>query len=74
MRRVAGVNRFIALVLAFLWLSAGVAGIAIAIRDGNVLLGFVALFALFYATLWLRVSARSRLLTWTEVAMPWRAR
>jgi len=41
---------------------------------GRWLLGVIAVFALWYAILWFRVAARSRLLTWSELARPWRAR
>lgn len=74
MRSVTGIDRFIAFVLACVWLGAGVAGLAIAIVDARWLLGLVSLLAVGYACLWFRVVARSRLLTWTVLAMPWRAR
>jgi hypothetical protein len=41
---------------------------------GRWLLGVIAAFALWYAILWFRVAARSRLLRWSEIARPWRAR
>lgn len=74
MRSVTGIDRFIAFVLACVWLGAGVAGFIVAIADARLLLGLVSLLALGYACLWFRVVARSRLLTWTALAMPWRAR
>jgi len=35
-------------------------------------LGFVGLAAVLYGAAWLRVAARSRLLTWHEFIAPWR--
>ena len=74
MRSVTGIDRFIALILACVRLGAGVVGFIIAIVDARLLLGLVSVLAVGYACLWFRVVARSRLLTWTALAMPWRAR
>lgn len=41
---------------------------------GRWVLALAALFALWYAALWAHVVARARLLTWKEIAVPWRAR
>ena len=72
MRSLTGIDRFIAFILACVWLGAGVAGFIIAIVDTRLLLGLVSLLAVGDACLWFRVFARSRLLTWTALAMPWR--
>jgi hypothetical protein len=55
------------------WLGAGVAGIVLGLIHGRLLLVVLALFAISYAVLWFRVVARSRLLTWRELVVPWRA-
>ena len=67
------VNRAIALALAVVWLGAGVAGIIFGLIHGPLLLVVPALFAIMYAVLWFRVVARSRLFTWRELVVPWRA-
>jgi hypothetical protein len=67
------VNRAIALALAVVWLGAGVVGIVLGLIHGQLLLVVPALFAILYAALWARVVARSRLLTWRELIVPWRA-
>jgi len=72
--RLGGVNRAVALALAIVWLCAGVAGIVLGFVHGPLLLVAIALFAIWYAALWFRVVARSRLLTWRELATPWRSK
>ena len=67
------VNRAIALALAVVWLGAGVVCIVLGLIHGQLLLVVLALFAILYAVLWVRVVARSRLLTWRELIVPWRA-
>jgi hypothetical protein len=71
--KLSSVNRAIALALAVVWLGAGVAGIVLGLIHGRLLLVVLALFAISYAVLWFRVVARSRLLTWRELVVPWRA-
>ena len=71
--KLSSVNRAIALALAVVWLGAGVAGIVLGLIHGRLLLAVLALFAISYAVLWFRVVARSRLLTWRELVVPWRA-
>ena len=68
-----GVNRAVAVVLAFVWLSAGIAGIVLGVAHGRWVLVAVAVLAISYAGLWFRVVARSRLLTWRELVAPWLA-
>jgi len=71
--KLSSVNRAIALALAVVWLGAGGAGIVLGLMHGQLLLVVLALFAIAYAVLWFRVAVRSRLLTWRELAVPWRA-
>jgi hypothetical protein len=73
-KNVTGINRLVALVLAIIWCCAGVAGMVVALTDGRPLLVLLSLFALCYATLWFRAVIRSRLVSWKELALPWRAR
>ena len=64
----------LALLLAIVWLCAGIAALVIAFQDRRVLLGFLGLFAIVYAMLWFRVFARARLVRLSELALPWRIR
>ena len=73
-RPVTGVNRFVAFVLGCVWLAGAAGGIAAAVGEGPRWLALPSLFALAYGMLWLRVCAQSRLLTWSDVVTPWRAR
>jgi hypothetical protein len=60
--------------LSLVWACAGVTGLVAASVYRRWLLVVPALFALWYAVLWARVVARARLLSWREIAVPWRAR
>lgn len=71
---VGQVNRFVALILALVWACAGVLGLVMAYVYGRWVMAIAALLALFYALLWIRVAVKARLLTWSEIAAPWRAR
>ena len=71
--KLSTVNRTIALAVAIVWLGAGVVGIVLGLIHDQLLLVVLALFAISYAVLWFRVVARSRLLTWRELVVPWRA-
>ena len=68
------VNRAVAAILALAWACTGIAAMVAAFASGRWVLALVALFAVWYATLWARVFVRARLLTWKEIATPWRAR
>ena len=68
------INRAVAAILALVWACAGIVGLVAAYAYGRWVLAFPALFALWYAVLWAHVVARARLLTWKEIAVPWRAR
>jgi hypothetical protein len=72
--KLGSINRFVAVVLALVWAGAGVAGLAVAYLYGAWVAAVAAAFAFWYAILWARVVAQARLLTWSEFAMPWRAR
>lgn len=72
--KLSRVSRVAAALLAFLWAGAGAAGLVAAYFYGRWLLAALALLALWYAFLWARVAARARLLSWSDAAMPWRAR
>jgi hypothetical protein len=69
-----GFDRVVALVLAVIWLVAGLAGFVAGITYGRWLLGVLGLLALAYAALWLRVVMQSRLLTWRGIMTRWRSR
>jgi hypothetical protein len=68
------INRAVAAILSLVWACAGIAGLVAAYAYGRWVLALAALFALWYAALWAHVVARGRLLTWREIAVPWRAR
>jgi hypothetical protein len=68
------INRAVAAILSLVWACAGITGLVAAYVYGRWMLVVPALFGLWYAALWAHVVARSRLLTWSEIAMPWRAR
>jgi len=72
-RKLSRLSRLTALLLALVWLGAGLVAMAAAFSRGDWLLLPVGLFAVVYAVLWLRVVARSRLLSWHEFAAPWRS-
>ena len=72
--RLSRVSRVAAALLAVVWGGAGAGGLVAAYFYGRWVIGAVALLALCYAFLWARVAARARLLSWREVATPWRAR
>jgi hypothetical protein len=68
------INRAAAAILALVWACAGIAGLVAAYVYGRWVVALPALFAFWYAVLWARVVAGARLLSWSEVATPWRAR
>jgi hypothetical protein len=72
--RLGRFNRAIAAILAIVWAVSGISGMVAAYVFGRWILAIAALFALWYGILWARVAARARLLTWREIAMPWRCR
>ena len=68
------IHRAVAAILSLVWACAGLAGLVAAYVYGRWALALAALFALWYAAVWAYVVARARLLTWREIAMPWRTR
>lgn len=70
-RKVVGIQRAAALLLAITWLCAGMAGLYLGFDRGPWLLTAVSIFAICYAGVWLRVVAKRRLLSWREVVFPW---
>jgi hypothetical protein len=72
--KLGSINRLVAVILALAWACAGVAGLVVAYVYGRWVAAAAAVFALWYALLWVRVVVQARLLTWSEVATPWRAR
>ncbi len=73
-RQLSAVSRWIALVLAVVWLLAGVAALGIGLMRGSWLPLLGGVFALAFGVVWLRVVAQGRPLTWEEVVSPWRRR
>jgi hypothetical protein len=75
MRRTATLSRLergLAVCLSVIWLAGGAFALYLALARGHWMMAFVALGALVYGAAWLRVAARSRLLTWVELVAPWR--
>jgi len=70
--KLGGLNRMTALLLAVVWLSVGFVSIALGFLQGYWLAIVCGLFAIVYGVLWLRVVARSQLLSWQELVAPWR--
>ena len=66
------IERGVAVSLALVWLCGGAFALYLALVHARwgVAIGGVA--ALVYGAAWLRVAARSRLLTWHELIAPWR--
>jgi hypothetical protein len=75
MRKSATLSRLergVAVGLSVIWLAGGGFTLYLALVQGRWIMAFVALGALIYGAAWLRVAARSRLLTWVELIAPWR--
>jgi hypothetical protein len=72
-RRVVGLNRAAALLLAIVWLCGGMAAVYFGFAGSRYALAGCGVFAIWYAVQWLRVALRSRLLSWRELVAPWRA-
>jgi len=72
--KLSSINRLVAVILALVWACAGVAGLVVAYVYGAWMAAVAAIFALWYAVLWVRVVVQARLLAWSDVATPWRAR
>ena len=65
-------ERGLAVALSLIWLAGGAFTMYFALLQGRWGMGLVALAGLLYGGAWLRVAARSRLLTWHEFITPWR--
>jgi hypothetical protein len=72
--KLGSINRLVAVILALVWGAAGVAGLVVAYVFGHWVAAVAALFAFWYALLWVWVVVHARLLTWGEIATPWRVR
>jgi hypothetical protein len=72
--KLGSINRLVAVILALVWGAAGVAGLIIAYVFDHWVAAAAAIFAFWYALLWVWVVVHARLLTWGEIATPWRAR
>ena len=72
--KLGSINRLVAVILALAWACAGVGGLVVGYVYSTWVAAVAAVFALWYAALWIRVVVHARLPAWSEVAMPWRAR
>jgi hypothetical protein len=73
-RKLSKAERIVALCLAAIWIAAGCAALGLALVHSRWFTVVVALAAVGYGIAWLRVAWLARLLTWSELFMPWRAR
>jgi len=71
-RTLSAFERVAALCLSVAWLGGGAFARHFALIHSRWGIGAAALAALLYGVAWLRVAARSRLLTWAELFAPWR--
>ena len=65
-------ERGLAVCLSVVWLCGGAFALYFAVGHSRWSMGAVALAALIYGAVWLRVAALSRVLTWSELVAPWR--
>ena len=73
-RKVVGLDRATAVLLATVWLCGGMTGVYFGFLGSRYALAGCGVLAIWYAVQWLRVALRSRLLSWRELIAPWRAR
>lgn len=71
--KVSGVNRVVAGALGLIWCCAGIAGVLLGAYKAVWAPVVLGVFACGYGALWLRVTIGGRLLTWSELAAPWRS-
>ncbi len=67
-------ERLLAVILAVVWIGGGIAALVIGIARNGWAVMAMALLAIGYGVVWLRVAARARLYEPGELLMPWRAR
>jgi hypothetical protein len=72
-RKLSKLERALAIVLALVWVAAGLAALYVAVVGSHWALGFCALIAVAYGLAWTRVAVLSRLLTWPKLFTPWRS-
>lgn len=65
-------TRVVAAILAAVWILAGTVCALFAIRDRRWLLLALAILAIWYGLVWLRVVREGRRLRWPEGLLPWR--
>lgn len=63
-----------ALLLAVTWLAVGLIAVGSGLMHNRWWLAVAGVFAVAYGSVWLRVATLSRLLSWREALVPWRAR
>lgn len=57
-------NRSVAVLLAVIWITGGIAGLWVSINKGNILLIVISLLAIAYGGLWVRVVQTGRRIEW----------
>jgi hypothetical protein len=65
-------NRFIALVLALIWITAGITAVALGLSKRRWFLAALGAVAIWYGLMWIRVMRQGRRLQWAEALRPWR--
>jgi len=66
----AKANRLVALVLAIVWFGAGIAALAIGLKNGTWVLSAAGAAAMWYGLLWIQVARKRRKLQWSEALKP----
>lgn len=67
-----GPMRLMAVILAVVWLAAGVLGVVVGLLFGEWMPAVLALLALLFGLIMVRVAQRGRLLPWHETFIFWR--
>jgi hypothetical protein len=65
-------NRILALVLALIWITAGVVAVALGLGKRRWLVSALGAVAIWYGFVWIRVMREGRKLQWSEALRPWR--
>ena len=65
-------NRITALVLALIWITAGIVGVVLGLSKRRWFFAALAMVAIGYGLLWIRVMCQGRKLKWSEALLPWR--
>lgn len=65
-------NRITALVLALIWITAGIVAVVLGLSKRRWFFAALATVAIWYGLMWIRVVRQGRKLQWSEALLPWR--